>query len=262
MWAVKRDSDKIMKAFYLTDTGRVRSHNEDSVTILKNASGEYLMIVCDGMGGHRKGEVASSMAIAALGKRFNKISSVGSKLDAVNWLNDSVSELNKSILEYASNNPDSVGMGTTLVIALLTSEFLIFGNIGDSSGFVMKQGVIHKVTKDHTLVNLLVQAGNLTEEEAKFHPKKNVLMKALGAAEKCELDIFDVVELGNIDGILLCSDGLTNMLTNDQIEKVLNDEELEIEEKVSKLIRKCNARGGTDNISIAYLVINEGSQEL
>ena len=247
-----------MKSFYLTDTGRVRTHNEDSVTILKNASNEYLMVVCDGMGGHRKGEVASSLAIASLGKRFNKISSIGSKLDAVNWLNDSVNEINNSILQYASENPDSTGMGTTLVLALLTHDYLIFGNIGDSSGFVLKNKELHKVTKDHTLVNLLVQAGNLTEEEAKFHPKKNVLMKALGAAEKCELDVFDVDDHLTIDGILLCSDGLTNMLSTEQIEKVLNDPELEIEEKVSKLIRKCNARGGTDNISVAYLTLNEG----
>lgn len=246
-----------MKSFYLTDTGKVRTHNEDSVTILKNANGEHLMIVCDGMGGHRKGEVASSMAIAALGTRFNKISSIGSKLDAVNWLNDSISEINKNILEYAEANPDSTVMGTTIVVALLTHDYLIFGNIGDSSGFVIKKGKMHKVTKDHTLVNLLVQAGNLTEEEAKFHPKKNVLMKALGAAEKCELDIFDVDM--TVDGIFLCSDGLTNMLTFDQIEKVLDEENIAIEEKVSKLIRKCNARGGTDNISIAYLIINEGS---
>lgn len=248
-----------MKSFYLTDTGRVRSHNEDSVTILKNANNEYLLIVADGMGGHRKGEVASSMAIAALGTRFNKISSIGSELDAVNWLNDNVSEINKNILEYASSNPDSSGMGTTIVIALLTHDYLIFGNIGDSSGFVIKNGKLHKVTNDHTLVNLLVQAGNLTEEEAKFHPKKNVLMKALGAAEKCELDIFEVVEKTVVDGIFLCSDGLTNMLTNEQIEKVLNEPDLSIEEKVSKLIRKCNARGGTDNISVAYLIVNEGS---
>ncbi len=248
-----------MKSFYLTDTGKVRTHNEDSVTILKNASGEYLMIVADGMGGHRKGEVASSMAIAAIGSRFNKISSIGSKLDAVNWLNDSVSEINNTILEYASKNPDSTGMGTTIVIALLTKEYLIFGNIGDSSGFVLKNGSIHKVTKDHTLVNLLVQAGNLTEEEAKFHPKKNVLMKALGAAEKCELDIFDVDM--TVDGILLCSDGLTNMLTNEQIAKVIGDKELPIEERISKLIRKSNARGGTDNISVAYLVRFEEGED-
>lgn len=240
-----------MESFYLTDAGRVRSHNEDSVTILKNASDEYLLIVADGMGGHRKGEVASSMALSQLGKRFTEISSIGTKLDAVNWLNDNVNEINKAIIDYANENVDSTGMGTTLVVALLTKEYLIFGNIGDSSGYALKGGKLHKVTKDHTLVNLLVDAGDLTEEEAKFHPKKNVLMKALGAAEKCEMDIFDV-DLAS-EGILLCSDGLTNMLSDDQIEKVLNDDSLEIEEKVSKLIRKCNARGGTDNISVAYL---------
>jgi len=241
-----------MKSFYLTDAGRVRSHNEDSVTILKNSSNEHLLIVADGMGGHRKGEVASSMVVAHLGKRFSEINSMGTKLDAIRWLNDNINEINKNILTYAETNPDSTGMGTTVVVALLTKDYLIFGNIGDSSGYVIKEGKLHKVTKDHTLVNLLVQAGDLTEEEAKYHPKKNVLMKALGATEKCELDIFDVVD-PNTEGIVLCSDGLTNMLSNEQIEKVINDPELDIEEKVSKLIRKCNARGGTDNISIAYL---------
>lgn len=248
-----------MKSFYLTDAGKVRSHNEDSVTILKNASNEYLMIVADGMGGHRAGEVASSLAVTHLGKRFSKIASIGSKLDAINWLNDNVNEINKEIIEYAENNPDSTGLGTTLVLALLTKDYLIFGNIGDSSGFVLKNEKLHKVTKDHTLVNLLVSAGDLTEEEAKYHPKKNVLMKALGAMEKIELDIFDV-DLSS-EAILLCSDGLTNMLTNEQIERVLNDESLEIEEKVIKLIRKCNARGGQDNISIAYLIRESGEEE-
>lgn len=245
-----------MKSFYLTDAGRVRSHNEDSVTILKNANNEHLMIVADGMGGHRKGEVASSMALAHLGKRFASISSIGTKLDAVNWLNDNINEINRQILKYAEENVDSTGMGTTLVVSVLTKDYLIFGNIGDSSGYVMKNKKLHKVTKDHTLVNLLVEAGDLTEEEAKYHPKKNVLMKALGASEKCEPDIF-CVEDDECECILLCSDGLTSLLTDEQIEKVLNESELSIEEKVSKLIRKCNARGGTDNISIAYLIIKE-----
>ena len=240
-----------MKTFYLTDAGRVRNHNEDSVTILKNKSNEYLLMVADGMGGHRKGEVASAIAITHLGKRFMDIASIGTKLDAVNWLNDNVNEINKNILDYANEHEDSVGMGSTLVVAIQTKDYLIFGNIGDSSGYVMKNQKIHKVTKDHTLVNLLVEAGNLTEEEAKSHPKKNVLMRALGATEKIEMDIFDV-DMNN-DGILLCSDGLTTMLTDDQIEKVLNDSELSTEEKVTKLIQKCNVRGGFDNISIAYL---------
>ena len=248
-----------MKSFYLTDAGRVRSHNEDSVTILKNASNEYLMIVADGMGGHRAGEVASSLVVTHFGKRFNAINTMGSKLDAVNWLRDNINEINEGILKYAEENPDSKGLGTTAVIALLTKEYLIFANVGDSSGFIIKNKEIHKVTKDHTLVNLLVQSGDITEEEAKYHPKKNVLMKALGAAEKVEPDIFDVDT--SSEAILLCSDGLTSMLNNEQILKVLVDEELEIDEKVSKLIKKCNVRGGNDNISIAYLEIESGEQE-
>ena len=245
-----------MKSFYLTDAGKVRSHNEDSVTILKNLSNEYLMIVADGMGGHRAGEVASSMVVTHMGKRFSEVATVGPKKDAINWLNDNIAEINQNIWAYSNEHEESKGMGTTVVLALITNDFLIFGNIGDSSGFAIKNGKLHKVTHDHTLVNLLVDAGDLTEEEAKYHPKKNVLMKALGGNEKVELDIFDVDM--SAEGILLCSDGLTNMLTNDQIEKVLNDEEYDIEEKVIRLIRKCNARGGTDNISIAYLVKESG----
>ncbi len=241
-----------MKSFYLTDTGRVRSHNEDSVTIVKNASGEHLMIVADGMGGHRAGEVASSMVVTQIGKRFSNLSTIGSKMDAVKWLKENVDEVNDSILKYGEEHPESMGLGTTVVMALLTKDFLIFVNIGDSSGYVLKNKVLHKITKEHTLVNFLVETGELTPEEAINHPKKNVLMKALGASEKQELDIFDVDP--NVDAILLVSDGLTNMLTMDQVEKVLNDDELKYEDKLIKLIKKCNARGGTDNISIAYLV--------
>ena len=241
-----------MKSFYLTDTGRVRSHNEDSVTIVKNASGEHLMIVADGMGGHRAGEIASSMVVTQIGKRFSNLSTIGSKMDAVKWLKENVDEVNASILKYGEEHPESMGLGTTVVMALLTKDFLIFVNIGDSSGYVLKNKVLHKITKEHTLVNFLVETGELTPEEAINHPKKNVLMKALGASEKQELDIFDVDP--NVDAILLVTDGLTNMLTMDQVEKVLNDDELKYEDKLIKLIKKCNARGGTDNISIAYLV--------
>ena len=211
-----------MKSFYLTDTGRVRSHNEDSVTIVKNASGEHLMIVADGMGGHRAGEIASSMVVTQIGTRFSNLSTIGSKMDAVKWLKENVDEVNASILKYGEEHPESMGLGTTVVMALLTKDFLIFVNIGDSSGYVLKNKVLHKITKEHTLVNFLVETGELTPEEAINHPKKNVLMKALGASEKQELDIFDVDP--NVDAILLVTDGLTNMLTMDQVEKVLNDE--------------------------------------
>lgn len=240
-----------MLTHYQTDPGKVRSHNEDSVTIVKNSNNDYLLMVADGMGGHRAGEVASSMAVTHIGSRFQNTSTLGSKVDAITWLKEIIEEVNTNIIKYAEEHVDSTGLGTTLVCAVLTNEYLIFANVGDSSGFVFKNGKLYKVTKDHTLVNILVETGELRPEEAINHPQKNVLMRALGAATKIEVDIFDVEN--NVDGIFLCSDGLTNMVTKEQIEKVLNDTELDIEEKVDKLIVKSNLRGGNDNISIAYL---------
>jgi len=240
-----------MKSFYITDTGKVRSHNEDSVTIVKNAASEHLMIVADGMGGHRAGEVASSMVISQIGERFQKLSTIGTKQDAIAWLRENVREVNSKIIQYSNEHPEAAGLGTTCVMALLTKEMLLFVNIGDSSGFVFKDGKLKKVTKDHTLVNFLVETGELSEEDAINHPKKNVLMKALGATDKCEMDMFEVET--DVDAIMLCSDGLTNMLTFEQIERVLNEEELSVENKLIKLVKKANVRGGLDNISIAYI---------
>jgi protein phosphatase len=163
--------------------------------------------------------------------------------------------MNTKIFDYTKENPDSKGMGTTFVCAIKTKDYLLYGNIGDSSGYVIKNNKMHKVTKDHTLVNLLVSTGELTQEEAKYHPRKNVLMRALGANNPIDIDIFDVET--NIGGILLCSDGLTNMLTEEQIEKVLVEEK-DVEGAVKKLINKANARGGNDNISVAYLKRESG----
>ena len=240
-----------MQYAYLTDTGKVRERNEDSVAVVKNKTGETLMLVADGMGGHKDGEVASSIAVSLISERFENIESIGSKEDAISWLQSIVSEANVEIFNYVKDNPDSEGMGTTLVLAVLTPSFLLFGNIGDSSGYVMKNGMLHKITVDHSLVNLLVSTGELTEEEAKDHPRKNVLMRALGANTEVEMDIFNV-EL-TVDGIMLCSDGLTNMLDDEQIARVLN-EDIDLEQRLAKLIFKCNNRGGNDNISVAYLI--------
>ena len=244
-----------MKSFYITDTGMMRDHNEDNVNIVKNGMGEHMLIVADGMGGHRAGEVASKIAVDHLSERFKKLSSIGNKRDAVDWLKENILIINSEIIKYANKNREALGMGTTLVVAILTDEFLIFGNIGDSSGYVIKNKKLHKVTKDHSLINVLIEAGELTEEEAINYPKKNVLMKALGASETIEPDEFDVET--SVDGIFLASDGLTNMLNDKQIEAVLNEEDLSIEEKLKKLVRKSNSRGGTDNISIAYLLKEE-----
>jgi protein phosphatase len=245
-----------MKSFYLTDIGKVRDHNEDSVIVLKNHNDEYLLAVADGMGGHRAGEIASSIAISYLSRHFQESFYNLDKESAILWINESISDINREIFRHEESDPDSIGMGTTLVLAVLTKNYLLFGNVGDSSGFVLKKNKLHKVTVDHSLVNLLVEAGEITIEEAKDHPRKNVLMKALGASEVVEPDIFDCDM--EIDSILLASDGLTNMLDSSKIENVLNSS-LEIEEKIVELIRKANNLGGTDNISIAYLELKEES---
>ncbi|MBO5414322.1 MAG: Stp1/IreP family PP2C-type Ser/Thr phosphatase [Bacilli bacterium] len=246
-----------MEYCYLTDPGKVRDHNEDSVTIVKNINDEILMAVADGMGGHRGGEIASSIAINIIARRFSEIPEIGDKESAISWIQNIVGEANKAIYKYTAEHPESEGMGTTVVLAILAKDFLLFGNIGDSSGYVIKNKKLHKITTDHTLVNLLVKSGELTLEEAKEHPRKNVLMRALGATQDVEMDVFDVTD--EVEGILLCSDGLTNMLTDEQITKVLNEDHTG-EEKLQKLVIKSNNRGGTDNISIAYL--NKGGKVL
>ena len=243
-----------MRAYCLTDTGMVRDHNEDAVTVVKNEDA-VLLAIADGMGGHQAGEVASAIAINYLNKHFKETFIGLGKVDAVKWIKNAYEEINYSIFEYEKTHPEAKGMGTTLVLSVRTDNYVLFGNVGDSSGFVMKDDMLHKVTYDHTLVNLLVSAGELTKEEAAMHPKKNVLMKALGASPKVEVDIFDCDT--SIRGILLASDGLTNMLDNNQITKTLLEEN--DEDVVRKLIMKANNRGGNDNISVAYLMI-EGEE--
>ena len=244
-----------MQTFYMTDAGKVRTHNEDNVIILNNNNNEFILAVADGMGGHKAGEVASNIAIEHVRDSFEALETLGKKEDAIDYLRKIVKEINEKIFDYTKNHPESKGMGTTLVIAIKTDDYVLYGNIGDSSGYVMKNGLLHKITKDHTLVNLLVSTGELTPEQAKFHPRKNLLTRALGANDPIEIDIFDVDT--NVSGLFLCSDGLTNMVADDQIEKVLNNKS-SIEEQVERLIKKSNMRGGTDNISIAYLKKESG----
>jgi len=246
-----------MQTFYFTDPGKVRSHNEDSVTIINNDKFEFVLAIADGMGGHKAGEVASSIAIEHIKESFYKLETLGTKEDAIEWLRLIVKEINKKIFEYADKNIESKGLGTTLVIAVKTDDYILYGNIGDSSGYVIKNNTLHKVTKDHTYVNMLMNNGRLTEESAKNHPGKNLLTRALGANDPIEIDIFDIDT--SVKGLFLCSDGLTNMLSDEQIEKTLNSD-LPIEEIVIRLIKKANSRGGTDNISIAYLKKESGEQ--
>ena len=198
-----------MISYFLTDTGRIRTHNEDSVTIVKNKKGEMLACVADGVGGHKAGEIASQIAINTITEAFKETFKDLDKLSAINWLRQATTEVNNKIFSYVDKHEEAKGMGTTLVCALITKNYILIGNVGDSSGFAIKKEKLYKITYDHTLVNLLLKAGEITEEEAKNHPKKNVLMKALGTNDPIEIDIFDC-DL-DIDGILLASDGVTNV---------------------------------------------------
>lgn len=240
-----------MESYFLTDTGKVRNHNEDAVKIVKNKTSEYLMAVADGMGGHKAGEVAATMVVDYLTNEFVKSDSIGTKEEAIGWIRKNISICNDNIFKYTEEHQESKGMGTTIVVSIVTSNYILFGNVGDSSGYVIKEDKLYKVTKDHTLVSLLMENGELTIEQAENHPKKNVLMRALGANNPIDVDIFDVDIKAS--SIILCSDGLTSLLNDEQIEKVITNKDYSSQEKVIRLIKKSNIRGGTDNISIAYL---------
>lgn len=245
-----------MQTFYATDPGKMRENNEDNVIILSNDNDEYVLAVADGMGGHNDGEVASAIAINHLTEEFYRLDTLGNKDNAIDWIRHIVEEINEKIFSYTKENPSSEGMGTTFVIAIRTKEYILFGNIGDSSGYVIKKdGSLQKATKDHSLVNDMVSIGQISEAEARLNPFRNVLTRALGANNPVEVDIFDV-DLSVI-GLLLCSDGLTTMLSNEQIERVIQTEN-SASSVVDKLIRKSNSRGGNDNISVAYLMKESG----
>lgn len=237
-----------MKAYYATDVGKIRSHNEDNVIAVATTNKDYLLVVSDGMGGHRAGEVASMITTTYLADNFMD-KKFETKEEAIAWLQSSITIINKKIVEYTNQNPETKGMGTTVVVAIITSNFTIMGNIGDSSGYIIQDEHIKKITYDHTLVNVLVAAGELTEAEAKFHPRKNILMKALGSNEDITIDIYEINE--KYDSILLCSDGLTNMVSDQEILQIATSEN-DLQKLVDRLIAKANNRGGNDNISVAY----------
>ena len=240
---------------YLTDPGKVRDHNEDSVTALKNASGEILMAVADGMGGHKDGEVASSIAVNHIGKRFLGASSVGNKQDAMAFLKDIVSEANVLIYKYTKEHPESNGMGTTLVVAIIFEQEFLLAHIGDSRGYILEKGNLTRVTEDHSLVNELIKEGELSPEEAEHHPKKNIITRSLGISENSELDE-EFFQITKNSILMLCTDGLTNMVEDMKLERLLNISE-SLPDKCQRLVDEANRAGGNDNISVLLVSFDE-----
>ncbi len=198
-----------MKGVFKTDQGQVRNHNEDSGGIFYNRDGELLAIVADGMGGHQAGDVASQMATTFVQEKWEKTEAFSSPEAIETWMNEMVADMNAAILRHSQEHEECAGMGTTAVMAVCTDAYAVISHIGDSRCYVWKENGLHQVTEDHSLVNELVRSGQITKDEAEEHPRKNVLLKALGTEEHAAADV-QTIEWGAGNKLLLCSDGLTN----------------------------------------------------
>lgn len=231
-----------------SDIGRRREVNEDQAAVLRRPDGLFLGLVADGMGGHNAGDLASRMVADELGRLFmeeheDSFLSIESKKE---WLIQKVKQINRLIYDHALSNPACSGMGTTLIAAIIDGNECVLCHIGDSRAYLFN-GDARQITRDHTYVNLLVDTGELSQEEAEDHPKKHLIVRALGTEPDIEGDLLDV-ELSSSFCLLLCSDGLSNKLSAAEISDVLNAG-LPLSEKGSILIRRANELGGEDNIS-------------
>ncbi|MGM7720327.1 Stp1/IreP family PP2C-type Ser/Thr phosphatase [uncultured Metabacillus sp.] len=239
-----------METFYLTDRGKVRQHNEDCVGVFENEAG-VLAIVADGMGGHLAGDIASQMTISTFKVLWEKVESIASPQDAEAWFTEKVMEVNKAVYEHSLSNPECQGMGTTIVGAIVTTSFATVGHIGDSRCYLLNNSGYKQVTQDHSLVNELVRSGQITKEDAEHHPRKNVLLRALGTEQTVELDV-STIEFEQDDVLLLCSDGLSNKVSEQEMQLQLSNS-LPLAEKAKTLVELANENGGEDNISLVIV---------
>ena len=239
-----------------TDIGKTRLHNEDAVNIYRNEKCT-VMVVADGMGGHEAGDIASQMVIDKVENSFRTCESFQDAESVRRWIREVLHEINQDILNYIEQQGITHGMGTTVVIAMVTKPFIAFAHIGDSRAYILAHKQLRQVTKDHTFVRKLVEKGQLSERAARFHPHRNIIMNALGVSQDLKFD-YMILENYDLDAILLCSDGLTSMLDDQDILQVITQSG-SIEEKVNRLIEAANQNGGTDNISVALCEFGERS---
>ncbi len=221
-----------------TDIGQVREGNEDSYL-----ADEPLFAVADGMGGHRGGEVASRLALEVLEHMFRQGRGGG--------LAEQVQEANRAVFERSMLDRAVAGMGTTLTAAVVEGDRLRLAHVGDSRAYLLRDGELRLLTEDHTLVHRMVDEGEITEREAETHPYRSVLTRALGVDPRVEVDE-GLVEVREGDRVLLCTDGLTGMVTEAQIQAIL-EEAKDPDDAASRLIRAANRAGGIDNITVVVL---------
>lgn len=235
-----------------SDVGSVRKANEDSYYVSDFENNNGYVIVADGMGGHKGGQMASKTAIEEINRTLDfKTVEKMNKEEIEQKIIECVENANMAVLTKALSDDSLFGMGTTLVLCLVINKVAYIANIGDSRLYVVRDNKMAQVTKDHSVVQMLIDSGEITEKEAKNHPNKNVITRAIGSDVKIEADIF-YYKIKKNDYILLCTDGLSNMVDDSVILDVLTNEN-SLETAVNRLGQIANKNGGLDNITLAVL---------
>jgi len=242
-----------MKVYCDTNKGLLRENNEDNY-LVDETEDFSLYAVADGMGGHSAGEIASMIALNTIKDCFEETSKE-QNFKIPKFINESIQLANIKIREEANKNEEYTGMGTTVTMAVIDLSFktAYIGNIGDSRTYILKAQEIIQITEDHTYVHELCRQGKISQEEAKTHPKRNVITRAVGSEEAMQTDIFEI-ELEKNDILLLCSDGLTTHISDEEIFNTVK--EYGCEKSVEKLIELANKNGGTDNITLVIVDTN------
>ena len=239
---------RVARTAVATHTGRKRRHNEDAYVLEPP-----LFAIADGMGGARAGEVASSLAAAAL--QSGKVDGNGE--ERVTAL---IQAANRSVYERSSQDAEVAGMGTTMTVALVEGSTVTLGHVGDSRAYVLRDGELEQLTNDHSLVAELVRGGKLSAEEAEHHPQRSVITRALGTDPDVDVDTF-TVEAEDGDVFVLCSDGLTDMVSDDEIGEVLARSRENLKEAAEELVRRANKAGGQDNITVVAFEMTDEPDE-
>lgn len=237
-----------MKTFSMTDVGRKREVNQDYVYASSDPVGKLpnLFVVADGMGGHKAGDFASKYTVQVLRQELK-----GSQIEEPeDMITEAIKTANHKLIGAAHRDVKLEGMGTTLVVASVIGHTLYFANVGDSRLYLINQG-IKQLSKDHSLVEEMVRLGGINEEEAKHHPDKNIITRAIGAKEDVEVDFFEY-RLRKGDIILMCTDGLSNMVEDEEIFNIVQGSR-DIVEAVEQLVERANDHGGRDNIGVILI---------
>lgn len=237
------------KYYSKTDIGKVRITNEDQACSLINEKGNVLLCVCDGMGGHAKGDYASKIAIDLVRNSFKKTKGFYTRFGAQRFFSKTLKSIAKSIYDTGYKDPSCEGMGTTLVMAIITNKCIYIANVGDSRAYSVLSTGLKQLTDDQTMANYLVNTKQISKEESKTSEVRHVLTNSLGTTPSASFAFNVYVNIGN--SILLCSDGLYNNIPESDICRILLTDE-DISMKVDSLINVANSNGGSDNIGIAY----------